>query len=58
MIIHFTVKTVVKNKFEEDDKIGGKERVKAYWSNTSEKSCDPKSSYNEDGKEFGHLREH
>ena len=55
MIIHFTVKTVVDSKFI-DDKTGGKNTVEGYCHNTTEESCVPNSSYNEDGEEIRSLR--
>lgn len=57
MIIYFTVKEVVGSKFIDDDKTGGKNTVEAYCSNTSEKSCVPYSSYNEDREEIRSLRD-
>ena len=56
MIIHFTVKTVVGSKFIGDDKTGGKNTVDGYCHNTTEESCVPNSSYNEDGEEIRSLR--
>lgn len=57
MIMHFTVKTVMDNKFMDDDKTGDKEAVGSCCSNTSEKSHGPNSRYNEDGEEIRPLRE-
>lgn len=57
MVVHFTRKTVVDNKFMDGDKTVGKEAVGDYCNNVREKSCNHNSRYNENGEEIRPLRD-